>query len=182
MCLVIIAAIIYMITLIMRALFCEREITLSSPKFLAPLIVCMLANLIAYFGFLSMASGPPNINVDYGSILSVLSLLSAGVIAGNFAFTHQEAAEDEAVIVTILAIFFILLFYLLFAGVCFYAGKSVDIQNATGAAILIPTIVFVILLVNTLFEYWDYRIEKTRSKRRKRGRENSGDTILNYWH
>ena len=159
MCLVIIAATIYIITLIIRALFCKKQNSVSSPKFWAPLVACMLANLIAYFGFLEMASGPPDITADYGSIVSVLSLLSAGVIAGNFAFTHQEAAMDEDVIVTAIAILFIVLFYLLFAGVCFYAGKSVDIQNATGAAKLIPTIVFVILLVNTLFEHWDFREE-----------------------
>ncbi len=159
MYIVIVAAVIYIVALAIRALCLKRETALTSAHFWGPLVVCVIANVIAYWGFWTLASGPVDESVNYGSILSVLSLLSAGVIAGNFAFTHQEAASDEAVIVTIIACCFVSLFYLLFAGVCFYSGKSIDIQSAPGAAELIPTIVFVILLVNTFYEFWDYREE-----------------------
>jgi len=156
---VIAAAVIYIVTLVIRAFCLKRETTLGSAHFWGPLVVCVIANIIAYWGFWTLASGPADESVNYGSILSVLSLLSAGVIAGNFAFTHQEAASDETVIVTIIASCLISLFYMLFASVCFYSGKSIDIQSAPGAAVLIPTIVFVILLVNTFYEFWDFREE-----------------------
>lgn len=151
------AAILYTATLVVRGLFLDSKVALCSPKFWFPLLICLIANGIAFCGFWILANTPAVEPGNYESILSVLALLSAGVISGNFSFTHQESAEDENFLVSLIACFFVLLFYLIFTGVCFYSGKSTEIYSAPYATQLIPTIVFLVLMTNTFYEFWDHR-------------------------
>lgn len=121
------------------------------------LALCIVASFIAFLGFNKLASAPTGTGADYSSVLTILSLLAAGIIAGFFVFSHTERAHNEKFFPNAIAICFMGLFYLLFGAVSFYIGKSEDIHIAERITILIPFIMWVILVVNTLFDFWDYR-------------------------
>jgi hypothetical protein len=73
---------------------------------------------------LECISGPADPDAEHASILTTMSLLSAGAIADNFTFTHQDAHEDEKWLVTVLSFVFALLFHVLFGAVSFHAGRA----------------------------------------------------------
>lgn len=98
----------------------------------------------------------PIAGADFSSVLSILSLLAAGVIAGKFAFSYHEVASDERFLATALSILIVLLFYVLFGAVSFYAGASETVSAAPKIELVIPAIMAIILFSNTLHDYWDY--------------------------
>jgi len=71
----------------------------------------------------------PGIVPDYSSVLTILSLLAAGIIAEFFVFSHGQAAHDEKFFPNAIAICFMGLFYLLFGAVSFYIGKGKVIKE-----------------------------------------------------
>lgn len=94
--------------------------------------------------------------MNYSSVLTILSLLAAGVIAGKFAFSHHEVASDERPLATALSILIVLLFYVLFGAVAYYSGISDGVSTAPLVEFLIPSIMGIVLISNTLHDYWDY--------------------------
>jgi len=127
-------------------------------KYYFLLLVSVLGTFLAFLGFRELASGAINeTNLDYSQILTVLSLLAAGIITGYFTFTYEQSAEDERPLTTALSSGFAFLFYFTFASISFYMGKSKQIHGAEGANIVGPIIMWVLLLANSLHDFWDYR-------------------------
>lgn len=152
------AIVIHTGALALRTCF-ERSSAVTSIGFLLPLLCCILANILAFSGFMLLTLDAPNPESRYDLILSVLSLLSAGVIAANFAHSHQEAAEGETWLSTALSALFALLFYVLFGAVCLYSGMSSEIHVAPFANVIIPIVAFMIMIANSIYDSWDWREE-----------------------
>ena len=124
------------------------------------LIICsLIANIIAFFGFQNLLDTlyVKEESNNYTTILTIFSLLSSGIIAGNFAFSYQDSADDEGLLTNAISIVFISLFYLLFSLVNYYTGKSIEVNKIDGLRYILPTIMTLILIANTLYNYWDYR-------------------------
>ena len=144
----------YFIALILRSCFCERSAELTNKWFLIPLFLSIIADVVAAIGFYSFFSATPVGSFD--GLLTILALLSSGVIAGKFAFTHQDIAESEYIFAFLLSFGFVILFYSLFSAVAYYAGMSANIGGAPNIELVIPPIMLIILWTNTLIDYWDY--------------------------
>ena len=95
--------------------------------------------------------------MDYSQILTVLSLLAAAIITGFFTFTFTEAAPDKHLMPSAISSCFVVLFYLVFAAISFYMGKSGHIHNAPYATCVVPMIMWVLLVANVVYDFWDYR-------------------------
>ena len=139
-------------------IFKSRDFKIDA-KWQVLILASLLANIIAFFGFQDLLNTMfvEEESENYATILTVLSLLSSGIIAGNFAFSYQDSANDEGFLTNAISIVFISLFYLLFASVNYYSGKSIDIKKIDGLIYILPTIMTLILIANTLYNYWDYR-------------------------
>ncbi len=133
---------------------CVRELR---PRYSSLLILSLIGNSIAFFGFRSLVSAPGSSGADYSTVLSILSLLATGVITGNFVFSYRKQAEDEAFLVNLISIWFMALFYLLFGAISFYMGQDHKVHGAPGIAMIAPLIMSMILVANALFDFWDYR-------------------------
>ena len=59
------------------------------------LIASIVGSTIAFFGFVLLIINPDKSCTDYNIILTVLSLLSAGIISGFFSFSYQKAHKEE---------------------------------------------------------------------------------------
>lgn len=113
MWLVLLAAAVSSALIIVRGLvYKTREITIDR-KWWMLIGGSLAANVLAFFGFMELMKDAVYTGINYSSVLSVLALLSAGVIAGNFSFTYQEAAADERLLPNAIAIIFVNLFHLL---------------------------------------------------------------------
>jgi hypothetical protein len=146
-----------LLAVLLRAfLYQTRDIKLGR-KYYILLLLSVLGTIFAGVGLLQLTHVEINEGVDYSHILTVLSLLAAGIITGYFTFTYQDAAEDERFLPTAISICFVLLFYLVFAAISFYMGKSKQIHSAEGAIILGPVIMWALLLANAFYDFWDYR-------------------------
>ena len=107
--------------------------------------------------FLIVQTSIDSSGVDYSQILTVLSLLAAAVVVGWFTFTYAQALEDEAQITTAISCCFFILFYIIFAAISFYMGRSSHVHKAPYTTCIVPIIMGLLLLTNTLFDFWDYR-------------------------
>lgn len=154
------AFLIYLVTIIFRTALCTPTIAVSNPRYWIPLSVALLADGVAGYGFNVLMQRSPTPDTSYSAVLTILSLLAAGVIAGRLAFSHQEIAQDERALGTSLSVLLALLLFLLFGAVAYYAGLSSDISAAPDIHIVIPVIMGVLLLANTVSDYWDY-LERT---------------------
>lgn len=132
------------------------DIEISSPKYLIPLVFSLGSDCFAGYGFYFLIQVQPTPGADYSTVLSILSLLTAGVVAGKFAFSHQDVATDERVLATARSTLFLLLFYTFFGAVAFYSGISEKISEAPMIHIFIPVIMATLLITNTIHDYWDY--------------------------
>jgi hypothetical protein len=151
-----IAFVIHIGALVYRAHWCYPEIPISSPKYLSPLILSLVADCLAGFGFFALIQSAAPDNATYGNVLDILALLTAGVIAGRFAFSHQEVASDERVLATCLSALLLLLYYLLFGAVAYYSGISKEVSSAPMVHLFIPAILTAVLLANTIHDHWDF--------------------------
>ncbi len=130
--------------------------------------IAILGDIIALIGFIFLSYGQSNPCVEYSNVLTILSLLSAGAIASNFAFSYQTAKTDESSFTFLLAVGYKILFLLLFGSLSFYIGKSVQVSKAEWIQIIVPVIMFIIVFTNTIFDFWDYRdVGKGKGKREK---------------
>jgi len=155
-----------LVVLVVRArMYDNKEPELNWKYYYTFLTLCIVATFIAFLGFNILASGPAGPEADYSSVLTILSMLAAGTVAGFFVFSHGEKGHRERFFPNAIAICFMGLFYLLFAGVAFYIGKSASVHAAERASVLVPFIMWVILVVNTLFDFWDYRWESARREK-----------------
>jgi len=123
------------------------------------IVISLIADIVAFKGFQDLLSTlfVKDNSSSYTTILTVLSLLSSGIIAGNFTFSYQDSAEDESLLTNTISIIFISLFYLLFSAVTYYTGKSVEVYKIDYLIYILPAIMTLILIANTLYNYWDYR-------------------------
>ena len=112
--------------------------------------------LFALIGFFLLSHADAHCGVDYNIILTVLALLSAGIISGFFTFSYQYSGDNDRWFPNLISVGFSLLFYLLFGAVSFYTGKSQNIHSIEYASTIVPIIMAIILVVNTLFDFWDY--------------------------
>jgi hypothetical protein len=155
--LLIISGIIAISAIVLRSILYKTRNFNPDVKYRYIIYWAITGNIVAYAGFLDMSFDLANPRGDYSSVLTVLSLLSAGVIAGNFTFTYQRSALDERFLPNMIAACFAILFLFLFGSLSFYIGKSVQVRNAEWMPWLGPSIMFIILFTNTLFDFWDYR-------------------------
>lgn len=157
MYLVIIGFSLAFLAIILRAVILQTRKTKLDLKYYAFLSLSVIGSVIAGFGFSQLAQTEVNENFDYSQILTVISLLAAGIITGNFTFTYEEMAEDEIFITTLISICFTFLFYFVFAAISFYMGKSKQIHSVEGAVLIGPIIMWALLLANALYDFWDFR-------------------------
>jgi hypothetical protein len=125
-------------------------------KYYSLLGLSVLGSVLAFIGFLKFSHGIPD-KVDYTQTLTVMALLTSGIIAGYFNFTFDQAADDEKFFPSALSICFILLFHLVFAAISFYIGKSERIHEVEGANVIAPLIMLILLVAIAVREFWDYR-------------------------
>jgi xanthine/uracil permease len=137
-------------------LFTSRKITLDK-KYYGLIGLSLLGSAVGSWGYHDLISGNVDTATDYSQILSVLSLLAAGIIAGFFTFTFTQAADDERVLTSLISGCFVVLFYTVFAALSYYMGKSAHIHNAAYTSFVGPFIMGLLLVGNTLFDFWDYR-------------------------
>lgn len=145
-----------LIAVLFRLAYGTRNIKLDR-KYYALLLISLIGTFLAFSGFRQLAGVPINETVDYSQILTVLSLLAAGIITGYFTFTYEQSAPDERFLPTALSTCFALLFYLVFGAISFYMGKSKQIHSTEGANTVGPLIMWVLLLANSFHDFWDYR-------------------------
>jgi len=158
MCAVIFGLALALLSTILRAtLYKNRKIPLNRKYYLL-LCLSLVGGIVGAIGFFQLAQTPIDTSaVDYSQILTVLSLLAAAIVTGFFTFTFTEAADDEILFPSAISGCFVILFYLVFAAICFFMGKSGHIHNAPYAIIIVPTIMWLLLIANTLYDFWDYR-------------------------
>lgn len=158
MCAVIVGLILALISTILRAtLYKNRKIPIDAKSYTI-LCLSLLGGIIGAIGFFQLAQTPIDTSgVDYSQILTVLSLLAAAIVTGFFTFTFTEAADDELLLPSAISGCFVVLFYLVFAAISFYMGKSSHIHNAQYATSIVPSIMWVLLVANSLYDFWDYR-------------------------
>jgi len=144
------------IAVLLRLLYGTRSIELDA-KYYSLLVLSIFGTILAFIGFLQLSRVPVNPGVEYAQILSILSLLAAGIITGYFTFTYEQAASDELLFPTAYSTCFALLFYFVFALISFYMGKSRHVHSTEAANIVVPIIMWVILLANAFRDFWDYR-------------------------
>jgi len=106
------------------------------------------------FRFLLTASSPSG--TDYSGVLNVLGLLSAGVIAGFFAFSFQDAASSEGILPNVISMCFALLFFVLFGSVCYFLGQWGKFNADTHVNTLVPVVMGLVLVGNVLYDFHDY--------------------------
>ena len=152
--------IISLIVLILRACIIPRPIRTNRQRqcFKVLLSYSVFAVAVASIGFILLAKGPDEGHSNDTSILTILALLSVGIIAGFFEFSYRMTHTERLhrFLSNAVAICFNVLFYLLFGAVSYYIGRSTDVENFKTATFIIPTIMGIILLGNTFFDYWDY--------------------------
>jgi hypothetical protein len=153
---IVLAYFLYAGALIYRASACTPEIEVNDKKLVVPFIICIAADCLAAWGFSVLIAKMPITGADFDSVLSILSLLAAGVIAGKFAFSYHEVASGERPLATALSVLIVLLFYVLFGAVSYYSGASETVSAAPKIELVIPAIMAIILFSNTLHDYWDY--------------------------
>ena len=127
------------------------------PSFWWLMYVSLLGNILGAVAFYQLSTLPVVEGFDYSKILTVLSLLAAAVIAGFLAWSFMDAAKDEIMITTFISICFTSLFYALFFALSFYIGKSKYTHYAEFAPLICSLIMWIIMMVNTLIDFWDYR-------------------------
>jgi hypothetical protein len=145
-------------------------------KYWCLIIIAIIGDIIALIGFIILSYAQSNPCNKYSSILTILALLSAGVIASFFAFSYRMAEHDEGLFTTFLAVGYKILFLLLFGSLSFYMGKSdIGWSEAEWSQITVPVIMGTILLTNTIFDFWDYReVDKDKQKGKSKGKEERG--------
>ncbi len=150
--------ILALLSSILRAVKYKVRETPMNLQYYWLLSLSLIGSIVGAFGFsqLAQTSIDPS-SVDYSQILTVLSLLAAAIITGFFTFTFTEAASDERLIPTAISCCFVVLFYLVFAAISFYMGKSSNIHNAPYARFFVIAIMWVLLVANHLYDFWDYR-------------------------
>lgn len=156
MIIVLFAYLLYSGAIIYRTRFCSPEIAISNYRFYSPLLLCIACDCIAAFGFSALFKGIPAESGQYSPVLTILSLLAAGVIAGKFSFSHHETSSDEKWLTSSLYLLIVLLFYVIFGAVSYYAGLTKSVSAAPGIQVIIPLIMAIILIANTIEDYWDY--------------------------
>ena len=122
-------------------------------------LICLslIGSVCGLVGFLDLSSLPVDTqSTDYSQILTVLSLLATAVISGFFAWSFTDSVVEEIWLVTAVSACFYVLFYLLFGAISFYIGKSPSIHNAQYATTISAVIMWLILVVNVLLDFWDY--------------------------
>lgn len=145
-----------LLAVLLRLRYKTRKIVLDRKYYLL-LALSVAGTVLAFIGFLLLARVPVNETVDYSQILTVLSLLAAGIITGYFTFTYEQSAGDELALTTALSSGFAFLFYFTFGSISFYMGKSKQIHSTECANIIGPVIMWVLLLANSFHDFWDYR-------------------------
>lgn len=142
--------------LLREGLYKTREIPMTR-KYGGLLGLCIGGSVAALLGFFQLASTSANSNTDYSQMLTILSILAAGITTGYFTFSYGDVGEDEHILATAIALVFVALFYLTFAAISFYMGKSEIIHSTEGANLIGPLIMWLILMGNVLYDFWDYR-------------------------
>jgi hypothetical protein len=164
MILIVVGCILGITALMGRAIAFEGRSIELGRRFYLLLAVSVIGTLLAFKGLYDLANATPvptlplpSNAVDYSQILTVLSLLAAGIVTGYFTFTFQEAADDECWLATAISACFVILFYSVFGALSLYIGKSAHIRASEHASTLLPFIMWLLLLANALYDFWDYR-------------------------
>jgi len=142
---------------LLRTFCLPRDFQLSCCRFWSLLSLSLAANLVAFFGFHRLANGPAIPNGDYRAVLEILALLSAGAIAGFWSIEYQKAYPDETLLLNIISALFVFVFYALFFSICFYIGKSQELQKTPWVSWVVPGIMVSLLEINAVIDIWDYR-------------------------
>jgi purine-cytosine permease-like protein len=141
----------------------------------ACVVLWILGSTIAALGWALLAHGGQGeacenvTEAGYADVLTVLSLLAAGAIAGWCAVEYQEFDPSETHLLNVIAGLFVAVFYVLFTAICYYLGKNPRTRDVQGIHWVIPLTMWLILLVFALIDIADYR--PTDKKRRPRQEE-----------
>ena len=92
-------AALYALTQMIRYFRCPPATPVASALFLVPLVLCLLADALVAYGSIELLRRNSVGTADYMPVITVISLLTAGVIAGRFSITHQDAGDDERLLV-----------------------------------------------------------------------------------
>jgi hypothetical protein len=134
-----------------------RDYQFPSRLFLICVGLSVIANAVAFWGFRCLTSGPAIPNGDYHAVIEILGLLSAGAIAGFWGIDYQKAPTDEKVFLNIISSLFVFVFYVLFISICYYIGKSEELQKTPKVSLVVPGIMLLLLEINAVIDIWDYR-------------------------
>jgi len=143
--------------LILRNFFLPRNYQLCCWRFGICLSLSLIGNMFAFFGFHFLINGPAIPCGDYSGVLEILALLSAGAIAGFWGIEYEKAYPDERLLLNFISALFVLVFYALFFFICFYIGKSEELQNTPCVSWVVPGIMLLLLEINAVIDIWDYR-------------------------
>lgn len=172
MCLVIIGTAISLSVNIIRGICLKRkppkgkEAKYSKRNFIF-FLVSIAGVFVATIGFYPLLFCQIKTIEKPEAILTVLSILSAGTIAGFFTFSYGKAAgsinfsskilpNPEKFFPNLISFCFQATFYLLFTAVSYFVGKSCFSYASPYLEWVILFFIFLTLVSVIAFDYWDY--------------------------
>lgn len=155
MLIALIAAFVYAASMTARVMCRAETARTTELRFSVPLFVCIACDLATATSVACLSARGEAMG-DYIPVISVVALLTAGVIAGRFCITLQDIADGERIIANTISIGFSLLLYVLFVAIAFYSGLDTTMATAPHVGWFIGAIVFLTLVLNTLHDFWDY--------------------------
>lgn len=166
--LVFVGMIVAVVAIILRAFFFRksRHFEFGWHYYLC-ISMSMFGTVLAALGYFLLitespvgTAPPTNTTSDYSPILSVLSILAAGITAGFFAFSYNDMGNEEIILPTLLSICFVILFYVVFGALSLYMGRSRQVHFAEYVSVFGPLIMWMLLAANVAYDYLDYRGNK----------------------
>jgi hypothetical protein len=153
----IIGLFISLYSIFLRSILLPRGFQLSHGIFRLFILLSLIANVSAFVGFHLLASGTAttNGNKEYSLVIAILTILSAGAIAGFWGVEYKDAKPDETHFLNVVSALFVIIFYALFFSVCFYIGKIQKPDDTVSW--VIPGLMAFLLEINAVVDIWDYR-------------------------
>jgi hypothetical protein len=124
-------------------------------EYIALLSVCLVADLIASYGFLDLFPDAPATGRGYGATLITLSLVAAAIILGKGAFQRHETPKQR-LLAWALSVTLVLVLYVLFGAISYYSTVSGEAHALPPLYTLVPITMLIILWTTTLYEHWAY--------------------------
>jgi hypothetical protein len=124
--------------------------------YLAILVGCLVADLLASYGFFVLIQIPPELTRTHNSILTGLALAAGIAVIGKFSFSREGAKRFPRLFTWAWPLALVFLFYLLFGWIAYESTIIRDTGYTALANIFIPVLMLSILWITTVFDHWDY--------------------------